>query len=227
MPRLLERIGSKLNVVKTDGLAVGCVIKLPEGPNALHTFALSHDGRIVATTGTNQKKGDFTQIWRADAGTLLAEASSRGLHSVLGISPDNKMLVVGGYDDWVLVFNLSSTDWQTQEPNPGTTAPVESDPKNIPSTPTEPSKPRTLGDRLKGTKWINSNNVTFEWDADGSFFHKSVRREYEVIDDKRVRIVFSEKHIDTLVFDKDFQRFEQFSTQKPNTKPLFTGKRTN
>ncbi len=81
-----------------------------------------------------------------------------------------------------------------------------------------------LATRLAGTKWINTNKVTFDWDEKGRFFHNGKERKYQVVDDTRLRIVFSEKHVDTLVFDAQLTRFEQFSTREPNLRPLFTGK---
>jgi hypothetical protein len=82
-----------------------------------------------------------------------------------------------------------------------------------------------LKERLRGTKWTNTPGATFEWDETGTFRRRGVPFEYTVVDDTQIRIVFGEKHIDTLVFDKDLTRFEQFSTKHPKKKPLFTGER--
>jgi WD40 repeat protein len=111
-----ERIGSKLVVVKSDGLSEVCVIDPQEGSRALDAFALSYTGRIIATAGYNDIKGHFIQLWYADSGTKIAEASNRvdGRtrldHGLLAFSPDNKMLVIGSYDNQVLLFDLRSTD---------------------------------------------------------------------------------------------------------------------
>ena len=81
-----------------------------------------------------------------------------------------------------------------------------------------------LAARLARTSWINTNKVTFEWDDKGRFFHSGKEREYQVIDDSRLKIVFGENHVDTLVFDAQLTSFEQFSTREPKLRPLFTGK---
>jgi hypothetical protein len=84
-----------------------------------------------------------------------------------------------------------------------------------------------LDERLRATKWQNTNGVTFEWDATGTLLRNGKPLPYEVIDDTRIRIKYGENHIDTFVFDDDLQHFEQFSTSAPNRKPLFTGRRLN
>ncbi len=73
-----------------------------------------------------------------------------------------------------------------------------------------------LAARLAGTKWINTNKVTFEWDDKGRFFHSGKEREYQVIDDSRLKIVFGENHVDTLVFDAQLTSFEQFKQRELN-----------
>lgn len=91
--------------------------------------------------------------------------------------------------------------------------------------PVKQSKPKSLAERLRGTKWINTNGVTFEWDETDTFRHNGKPMKCEVLDDTRIRIDFGKNHIDTFVFDKGLKRFDQFSTQQPNRKPLFTGER--
>ena len=83
----------------------------------------------------------------------------------------------------------------------------------------------TLQDRLRGTTWRNTNGVIFRWDARGTLYRNGGQIEYEVVDDVRIRIRYEDNHIDTFVFDKDLQNFEQFSTSRPDKKPLFTGTR--
>src|SRR5688572_15839919 len=63
--------------------------------------------------------------------------------------------------------------------------------------------------KLAGTKWINSNNASFEWTADGRLLHKRVEREWNVLDGNRVQIVFGPDHKDTLVFNESFTEFKQ------------------
>jgi len=67
----------------------------------------------------------------------------------------------------------------------------------------------SLKSKLAGTRWVNSNKVTFEWTQDGRFLHNRVEREWKVLDDRRVQIIFSPKHIDTLKFDDGLKTFKQ------------------
>lgn len=80
----------------------------------------------------------------------------------------------------------------------------------------------TLAKRLAGTKWINSNGVTFEWTADGRFLHNGKERQCNVLDERRVQIVFGANHIDTLEFDDGLTTFRQLIRGGPRS---FTGKR--
>lgn len=75
---------------------------------------------------------------------------------------------------------------------------------------------------LAGTKWINTNNVTFEWTKDGRFLHAGKEREWKVIDQTRIRIVFGPGHVDTLEFDGDRTTFKQLIKGGPSS---FTGRR--
>ncbi len=83
----------------------------------------------------------------------------------------------------------------------------------------------TLQERLRGTRWRNTNGVVFYWDAKGTLYRNGAQIEYEVVDDMRLRIRYGDNHSDTFAFDKDLQQFEQFSTSRPGKKPLFSGKR--
>src|SRR5687768_6556343 len=62
---------------------------------------------------------------------------------------------------------------------------------------TQRPTPGSLKEKLAGTKWVNSNNVSFEWTTDGRFLHKGVEREWKVLDGNRVQIVFAPDHKDT------------------------------
>lgn len=75
---------------------------------------------------------------------------------------------------------------------------------------------------LAGTKWINSNNVTFEWTTDGRLLHSGIEREWRVLNGNRVEIVFGSDHNDILVFDDDMKTFKQLIKGGPSS---FTGKR--
>jgi hypothetical protein len=73
----------------------------------------------------------------------------------------------------------------------------------------EHKSPPGLSARLAGTKWINSNNVSFEWTKDGRFLHAGQEREWKVLDDRRVQVIFGPGHTDTLEFDADLRTFQQ------------------
>jgi len=75
---------------------------------------------------------------------------------------------------------------------------------------------------LAGTKWVNSSNVAFEWTKDGRFLHAGKEREWKVIDQNRVQIVFGPGHIDTLEFNSDMTTFKQLIKGGPTS---FTGRR--
>ena len=75
---------------------------------------------------------------------------------------------------------------------------------------------------LAGTKWINSNNVTFEWTKDGRFLHAGKEREWKVLDGSRVQIVIGPGHVDTLEFDSDVETFKQLIKGGSSS---FTGRR--
>jgi hypothetical protein len=81
---------------------------------------------------------------------------------------------------------------------------------------------RDLKGLLAGTKWINSNNVTFEWTKDGRFLHAGKEREWKVLDQTRVQITFGPGHVDTLEFDDDLKIFKQLIKGEQSS---FTGRR--
>jgi hypothetical protein len=79
-----------------------------------------------------------------------------------------------------------------------------------------------LKSHLAGTKWINSNDVTFEWTTDGRLLHSGIKREWRVLNESQVEIVFGSEHKDILVFDEEMKTFTQFIKGGPSS---FTGKR--
>jgi hypothetical protein len=79
---------------------------------------------------------------------------------------------------------------------------------------------RDLKTVLAGTKWSNSNNVSFEWTKDGRFLHNGVERNWKVIDDDRVQVTFGHGHEDTIVFDEKMKSFTQLVKGGPTS---FTG----
>ncbi len=81
-----------------------------------------------------------------------------------------------------------------------------------------------LQSRLKGTKWVNSSNVSFEWTKDGRFLHRGTELQWKVTGKNRVEIIFGPNHRDTLEFDETFQTFKQLVRGGKN---VFTGRRKN
>jgi hypothetical protein len=75
--------------------------------------------------------------------------------------------------------------------------------------------------KLAGTKWVNSNRVSFEWTADGRFLHKGTERQWKVVDGRKVQIIFGPDHTDTLVFNEAFNEFKQLIRGGPD---FFQGK---
>jgi hypothetical protein len=80
----------------------------------------------------------------------------------------------------------------------------------------------SLKKKLAGTKWINSNKVSFEWTTDGRFLHKGVEREWKALDGKQAQIILGPDHKDTLVFHSGFTEFSQFVKGGPT---VLQGKR--
>jgi hypothetical protein len=75
----------------------------------------------------------------------------------------------------------------------------------------------TLSDRLKGTKWINTNKVTFEWTADGKLLHNGKERQWKSGGDDRAEVVFGKDHVDVLVFDESLKTFTQLIKGGPSS----------
>jgi hypothetical protein len=67
----------------------------------------------------------------------------------------------------------------------------------------------SLKKKLAGTKWVNSNAVSFEFTADGRFLHRGKEREWEAIDGKQIHIIFGPNHVDTLIFNESLTAFKQ------------------
>lgn len=76
--------------------------------------------------------------------------------------------------------------------------------------------------KLAGSRWVNSNNATFEWKMDGRLIHNGVDRTWEVIDSHRGRIIFAKDHIGILEFNEDFTQFKQLIRGGPAS---FQGRR--
>jgi len=91
-----------------------------------------------------------------------------------------------------------------------------------PKAAVEPSGSDLLIRKLKGTKWVNSRNVSFEWKADGRFLHKGIEREWEALDGHKVKIVFGPEHVDTLIFNESVTEFKQLIRGGPDS---FQGRR--
>lgn len=82
----------------------------------------------------------------------------------------------------------------------------------------------SLKKKLAGTKWNNSNNVSFEWTNDGRFLHSGNEREWKVLDRRRVQITYGSAHSDTLVFNDELTAFKQLIRGGPE---FFDGKLIN
>lgn len=104
--------------------------------------------------------------------------------------------------------------------------PVVADIRSIIKSHSKPSGKTagSLKQKLAGTKWINSNNVSFEWTTDGRFLHKGVERQWKVVGGNRVQIIFGPKHVDTLVFNDSLTQFRQVIKGGRNS---FQGRRTD
>ena len=96
---------------------------------------------------------------------------------------------------------------------------ANSGPQNKPLDASAPQLSATdvLKDRLKGTKWLNDHNGTFEWTTNGRFLHNGTEYEWKAIDGQRVQITFGSDHVDTLVFNDDFTEFKQLVRGKERT----------
>jgi hypothetical protein len=79
------------------------------------------------------------------------------------------------------------------------------------------SKKGGLTDRLKGTKWTNTNNVTFEWTNDGRLLHRGNERQWKPSGDDRVEVVFGKDHVDVIVFDEALKTFKQLIKGGPSS----------
>lgn len=79
-----------------------------------------------------------------------------------------------------------------------------------------------LKSKLAGTRWLNSNGVSFEFTKDGRFIHGNREREWKVLNGNRVQIVFSPRHKDILEFNDATNTFKQLTRGGPM---FFTGKR--
>jgi cellulase (glycosyl hydrolase family 5) len=82
---------------------------------------------------------------------------------------------------------------------------------------------RDLTAALSGTRWVNSNNVTFEWTKNGRFLHNGNERwKWKVLDGNRGQVIFGPTHVDTLVFDDGLTTFKQLIRGGPHS---FVGRR--
>jgi antitoxin component YwqK of YwqJK toxin-antitoxin module len=120
--------------------------------------------------------------------------------------------------DYIRLTPLEAKEAQKPKEEPGKKTTDQSDPDKV-------AKPVTLADRLAGTKWINSNKATFEWDSAKRLLHNGIEKPYHVVDQNQIRVEFGKEDVGTLVFDTQLMRFDQFY-RGPMGTPLFTGKRT-
>jgi hypothetical protein len=80
---------------------------------------------------------------------------------------------------------------------------------------------KNLKAALAGTKWINSNDVSFEWTKDGRLLHNGVERDWKVTGKQSVEINFG-SHTGRIEFDDDFTSFKQ---GRKNGELKMTGRR--
>jgi len=96
--------------------------------------------------------------------------------------------------------------------------------KSVAAKPAVAGPSAGIADRLKGTKWTNSNKSTFEWTPDGRLLHNNRERQWRVIDQSRVEFTIDPSHKDTIQFDDSLTRFTQKIRGGPDT---FEGKRVD
>jgi hypothetical protein len=92
-----------------------------------------------------------------------------------------------------------------------------SPPKAGDKTEAQGSIKKSLTTKLAGSKWMNSNNVSFEWTNDGRLLHNGVDRNWRALDERRGQITFGPNHVDTLVFNDSFTEFTQLIRGGPDS----------
>lgn len=80
---------------------------------------------------------------------------------------------------------------------------------------------QSLKTALAGTKWINSNHVSFEWTNDGKLLHNGVERDWKVTGQQSIEINFGSQ-TGRIVFDDDLTSFKQ---GRKNGELKMTGRR--
>jgi hypothetical protein len=111
-----------------------------------------------------------------------------------------------------------------------TTMGYQADSKESLSSPITPVEADTgnLRDQIKqklaGTKWINSNNILFEWTKDGYLIRHGIKSAWTVLGPHRIKVMIGYNHFDTLVFNDSFTEFTQLIKGGPES---FSGKRAN
>lgn len=110
----------------------------------------------------------------------------------------------------------------------GKRRPVVDDIERIIRANSKPTEAQVASDairkKLRGTKWTNSNNASFEWTDDGRFLHCGNEVQWKVLDAQRGQIVFGPGKTHTLIFNKAFTEFEQ---QFDDGSKTFKGKRSD
>lgn len=81
----------------------------------------------------------------------------------------------------------------------------------------KPQPMSPLTQKIRNTKWINSNKVSFEWTSDGRLLHNGKERTWKVLDERRGQLIFSPDHVDTLIFNNTFTEFKQLIKGGPDS----------
>ncbi len=139
---------------------------------------------------------------------LLIKGSPGAMHPTLYLEGKKKDGVKG------TLFYAYTPDWAT--------TPHHLAARQISISLIENNQQRDLKTVLAGTKWINSNKVSFEWTKDGRVLHAGKDREWKVLDQNRAQIVFGPGHVDTFEFDDSMKTFKQLIKGGPT---FFTGRR--
>jgi len=185
----------------------------------LMTFARTENGETDGTTYYRPEKSGLYIASSKDGvnwsepviafkhSVLLIKGSPGALHPTLHISRVANGAAIG------TLFYAYTPDWAT--------TPHHLAARPISISLSESAESRDLKTALAGTKWMNSANVSFEWTTDGKFLHRGIEREWRVLDENRVQIVFKPNHKDTLVFDASLSSFKQLIRGGPSS---FQGK---